>query len=290
MTSKLIQGGLVAIYDQHSDAEAAIKSLERAGLDMTTFSIVGRDYHTEEHVLGFYTAGERIKLWGGRGLFWGSLWGMLLGGAFFMVPAFGSLVVLGPLAGWIAGGLEGAAVGGSLGLLTAGFATMGVPKDGVLKYETEVKAGKFLVVVHGSDDMTRRARAVLHGTKLSSLSEHPDPAVPGSVELPAPVALSAPVGLTAPATPPLGQNKRIDYVVRERIMNLLSDSEVASVAKAESASRLSLGDEYIDLERLEDGVLRALESRTPMGRVLPRRNVASATWGKILVQLSGVQP
>ena len=38
----------VAIYDTHSQAEEAVKELQRSGLDMKKLSIVGKDYHTEE--------------------------------------------------------------------------------------------------------------------------------------------------------------------------------------------------------------------------------------------------
>ncbi|MFM2418664.1 MAG: hypothetical protein RL385_3387, partial [Pseudomonadota bacterium] len=94
---------VVAIYDTHTGAEAAIRALQQSGVDMKQLSIVGKDFQTEEHALGYYTAGDRMKFWGGRGAFWGSLWGMLFGGAFFLIPAVGPLVVMGPLVGWLVG-------------------------------------------------------------------------------------------------------------------------------------------------------------------------------------------
>jgi hypothetical protein len=33
---------------------------------MKSLSIVGRDTHTEEHVVCYYTAGDRMKHWGGE--------------------------------------------------------------------------------------------------------------------------------------------------------------------------------------------------------------------------------
>ena len=68
---------------------------------MKHLSIVGKDFHTEEHALGFYTAGDRIKFWGGRGAFWGTLWGMLFGSAFFVIPVHGPIVVMGPLVSFL---------------------------------------------------------------------------------------------------------------------------------------------------------------------------------------------
>ena len=83
--------------------------------------------------------------------------------------------------------------------------------------------------------------------------------------------------------------QRKEYLLRNAIMNLLSDAEVARVSNAETAVRLLDGDEYLDLEQLSGGVLRAhsapTPTSTPMGRVLPRRAVHQDTWNKILKQL-----
>jgi hypothetical protein len=45
---------VVAVYDTHSKAEEAVKELQRSGFDMKKMSIVGKDYHTDEHVVGYH--------------------------------------------------------------------------------------------------------------------------------------------------------------------------------------------------------------------------------------------
>ena len=60
---------VVGIYNSHTEAEASIKELQRSGFDMKKLSIVGKDYHTEEHVVGYYNTGERMKVWGKLGPF-----------------------------------------------------------------------------------------------------------------------------------------------------------------------------------------------------------------------------
>ena len=145
---------VVAVYGTHPQAEEALRAFQSTGFDMKKLSIVGKDYHTEEHVIGFYNAGDRMKFWGKRGAFWGTFWGMLFGSALFLIPGVGHLMVLGPLVGWIVGALgEGAVVGG-LTALGAGLYSIGIPKDSILKYETALKADQFVVVAHG----TRRRR------------------------------------------------------------------------------------------------------------------------------------
>jgi hypothetical protein len=54
------QNVTVAVYKSHQEAEAAIKELQKAGFNMKNLSIVGKDYHTEEQVLGFYNTGDRV--------------------------------------------------------------------------------------------------------------------------------------------------------------------------------------------------------------------------------------
>jgi hypothetical protein len=152
---------VLAVYDAHTRAEQAIKTLRRAGFDIKKLSIVGKGYRSEEHPLGFFTAGDRIKVWGGTGAFWGSLWGMLAGAAFFWIPGIGALGVAGPFAHVLIGALEGAAVVGGVGALGGALASMGVPKDSIVKYEREVKADKYLLIVHGTPDEQRRARDIL---------------------------------------------------------------------------------------------------------------------------------
>ncbi len=81
-------------------------------------------------------------------------------------------------------------------------------------------------------------------------------------------------------------DKLAEYVTRDSIMKLLSDSEIGSISTAETKAHLTDGDEYLDFERLDHGVQRATATATPMGRLLPKRAVREKTWGKILRRLS----
>jgi hypothetical protein len=162
----------IAIYDTHALAEAAVKELQRSGFNMKTLSIIGKDYHTEDNVVGYYNKGDRMMAWGKRGAFWGGLWGMLFGSAFFFIPGIGPLVFAGPVVSWIAGALEGAAVVGGLSVLGAALTNVGIPRDSVLKYETAIKADKFLLVVHGTADDAKKAGAILDKATPSATTLH----------------------------------------------------------------------------------------------------------------------
>ena len=163
---------IIAVYKSHAEAETAVKELERSDFDMKKLSIVGRDYHTEEHVVGYYNAGDRMKYWGKLGAFWGGIWGLLFGSAVFFVPGVGPLVVAGPLTGWILGALEGAAVIGGLNALGAGLYSLGIPKNSILQYETDISTGKYVVIAHGTAEEATRARAIINCTNPEMMAEH----------------------------------------------------------------------------------------------------------------------
>lgn len=151
----------IAVFNTHGEAENAVKELQKSGFDMKKLSIVGKDYHTEEQVVGYYNNGDRMMYWGKMGAFWGGIWGVLFGAAFFWVPGIGPLVVAGPLISAIVGGLEGAVAIGGLSALGAGLYSVGVPKDSIINYESSIKADKFLLVVHGSGDELTTAKDIL---------------------------------------------------------------------------------------------------------------------------------
>src|ERR1700723_3512374 len=136
------QNAVVAVYGTHIGAEDAVKELQRAGIDMHSLSIIGKDSHTDEHVVGYYNTGDRMKYWGKIGAFWGGFWGLLFGSAFFAIPGLGPVLVAGPLVAWIVGALEGAAVVGGLGAIGAGLYGIGIPKDRVVGDQVALKPDK----------------------------------------------------------------------------------------------------------------------------------------------------
>jgi hypothetical protein len=149
------------VFNTHVEAEDAIRSLGRAGFDVKKISLIGKGYHSDQHPIGFYTAGDRIKSWGGIGAFWGAIWGLLVGPAVFFLPGIGLLALAGPVVTALVAAFEGAAVVGGVSALGAALVSMGVPKDRVVKYETAIKADKYVLVVHGSAADAERVRSIL---------------------------------------------------------------------------------------------------------------------------------
>jgi len=163
---------VIAVFADHPAAEAAVKRLTTAGFDMKRLSVVGKGYHTEEKVVGFYNVGDRIKFWGTRGAFWGGLWGLFFGGLFLTIPVVGHVIVLGYLASMAFSAIETAVVVGGMSALGAALYGIGVPKDSVIQYETALKADGFLVMAHGTAEEIARAKAILGTSNPSRLDVH----------------------------------------------------------------------------------------------------------------------
>ena len=166
---------VVEVFDTHEQAEKAVKALQAAGIDMKSLSIAGKELHSEEHVVGYYNAGDRMKYWGKVGAFWGGFWGLLFGSAAFAIPGIGPILVAGPLVGWIVAALEGAVVVGGVSAIGAGLVSIGIPKDSVIKYEVALKSDKFLLIVHGTPNAVEKAKDIIVGTRHSSYTVHESP-------------------------------------------------------------------------------------------------------------------
>jgi hypothetical protein len=150
-----IPDAVVAVYGTEGDLTVAIKHLEHEGFDMSHISVLGKGMTEERHIVGFDTPGKHTAHWAK----WGGLWGWLFG-AFIFIPGIGHIAVGGYLLFLLASAGVGA-VGGALG---GALTSVGIPKDGVPKYEADLRANRFLVIAHGTPNEVQRARELLATT------------------------------------------------------------------------------------------------------------------------------
>jgi hypothetical protein len=113
-----------------------------------------------------------MKHVGKFGAFWGGIFGLIAGSAFFFIPGFGPLMIAGSLVSTFVGGIEGAIIGGGIGILFGALASLDIPKDSVLKYESAIKADKYLVIAQGSPKEIDQAQKVLSGKKGIQVDVH----------------------------------------------------------------------------------------------------------------------
>ena len=162
----------IAAFTDHASAEAAVNKLTALGFDIKKLSVVGKGYHTEEKVLGFYNTGDRVKFWGSRGIFWGGLWGLFFGGLFVTTPVLGPVFVVGYLAAVAATTIESALIVGGVSAIGAALYSIGIPRDSVVQYDALIKADRFLVMAHGTRAEIARARLSLESSNPETLDVH----------------------------------------------------------------------------------------------------------------------
>lgn len=167
---------VIGVYRAMSEAEEAVHMLDKGGFPIRQVSVLARDLETEKVVHGYITTGDVARAGAGTGAWLGGLFGLLAGAAFVWVPGFGPLLVAGPFAAALLGGIEGAAAGAAGGGLLGALVGWGVSKQHILKYEEEVKGGKYLVVAHGSAEEVARARNILQGSGAVQVTEHAEAA------------------------------------------------------------------------------------------------------------------
>ncbi|WP_293881341.1 DUF1269 domain-containing protein [Sphingomonas sp.] len=171
---------VVAVFADHAAAEAAVKKLNLAGFDIKHLSVIGKGYHVDEQVVGFYNQGDRIRFWGTRGAFWGGLWSLFFGGVVLTLPVVGPVVALGYLAAAIVAVIEGAVLVGGFSAIAAALYGLGIPKDSVLHYETAIEADSFLVMAHDTPSRIALAKGILEMADASQVDVHA--AAPATVE------------------------------------------------------------------------------------------------------------
>jgi len=63
-------------------------------------------------------------------------------------------------------------VAGGLSAVGAALYSIGIPKDSILKYETSLKANKYLLVIHGTIEEVEQAGQILESTKATETNVH----------------------------------------------------------------------------------------------------------------------
>jgi hypothetical protein len=166
------ESSAVGIYNNMDDAEEAVKKLGEGGFPIQHVSIIATNLGSEKKIHGFVTSCDVAKSAARTGAWVGGIFGLLVGAAFLWVPGVGPLIVAGSLGSALLGGVEGAVAGAAVTGVFGWLASIGISKEHILKYEESVKAGKYLVIAHGSPDDANKARAILEGTRPAQLNVH----------------------------------------------------------------------------------------------------------------------
>ena len=156
---------VVGLYDNFSDAQAAVQALVNGGISRDHISLIAHREATgytgnetfdtsDGSTVAENAAGEGAK----KGTVIGGLAGVLVGLGFLAIPGVGPLLAAGPLLA----GLTGAGLGAATGGLIGGLTHAGIPETDAQHYVEGVRRGGTLVTVRTDNAQTPMVEEILN--------------------------------------------------------------------------------------------------------------------------------
>ncbi|RFZ88414.1 hypothetical protein D0Y60_04285 [Shinella sp. WSJ-2] len=147
------------LFDDYSDARAAVSALEARGIPSDDISIVSNNVN--DRSTGDTNAAEGAGTGAGIGAAVGGVGGLLTGLGIMAIPGVGPVVAAGWLAATAAGAAAGAVAGGAAGGLIGAMTESGVPEEHAHVYAEGVRRGGTLVTARVEEALYPEAEAVL---------------------------------------------------------------------------------------------------------------------------------
>lgn len=164
---------LVAVLPDRIQAEAAYLALEKEGIPVKKVSILGRGYKSADE-FGLIDPNEQAKKQSQLLSFWLVPFGFVAGVAFNLLTDLNTFPWAGRVGNYLIGGLLGAGAGAMGSLVAGGGVGLVVGSGDALPYRNRLNAGKYLVVVKGSETETRQATRVLRQFEPENLQGYAD--------------------------------------------------------------------------------------------------------------------
>ena len=153
----------VGVFSSSEQVIVALKKIKDSGYPASGVSVIGKGVNPTREVHA-WVPGSAEESSGGWSALWDALTGWLLLG-FIWLPGVGWVAA----AGWFAATIVGTGAGGGLGIL----ASIAIPPADIEGYETQLKADRYLVLVHGDAASVERAHEILenaHPFRVTSYS------------------------------------------------------------------------------------------------------------------------
>lgn len=151
---------LVAVLGDRIKAEEAYSALETAQFPMAEVAILGKGYKSADEyglIDPANQAWQQVRLM----MFWLVPFGFLAGFSFNAITGLDTFPWAGTIGNRIIGGLLGAGSGALGAFLVGGGAGAAFGSGDALSYRNRLDAGKFLLVVRGSDAEIRQATPII---------------------------------------------------------------------------------------------------------------------------------
>ncbi|MCJ8056815.1 hypothetical protein GB928_023400 [Shinella curvata] len=150
---------VTGLFDDYSDASAAVSALESAGVASKDISIVSNN--ADNRHADKSTAAEGAGTGAGIGAAVGGAGGLLTGLGLMAIPGVGPVVAAGWLAATAAGAVAGAVAGGATGGIIGAMTSSGVSEGDAHVYAEGVRRGGSLVTAKVDDTLVLEAEAIL---------------------------------------------------------------------------------------------------------------------------------
>jgi len=160
LSSELLMNYLIAVLSDRIKAEAAYSALEEAKFPMDEVTILGKGYKSADE-FGLIDpadqAWKQVRLM----MFWLVPFGFIAGFGFNAITGLDTFSWAGTIGNRLIGGLLGAGSGALGAFFVGGGAGAASGSGDALSYRNRLNAGKYLVVVRGSDAEVRQATPII---------------------------------------------------------------------------------------------------------------------------------
>jgi hypothetical protein len=169
------QQAIVAVYCAHAYAQAGIKTLHKAGVDMRRLSLMASDSQRVAYGHANYSRGVEAQpkqLGACLHDFWTAAQSTAPGNAHVEVLNMGPIVLLGPLVSWTHQAHQCFTDTNGADAWVATLLRIGIPPLRIFKYALDIQAGKVLLLGSGDAYTVKRMRSVLRATCAAELTDY----------------------------------------------------------------------------------------------------------------------
>ncbi len=163
---------LIAVLPDRIQAEAAYSALEER-LPGHQVDILGSGYKSADEY-GLIDPNQQFQR-GQNRFSWLIPFGFGAGYAFNVLTGIELFSTIGPFGNHLIGGLLGAAAGGLGAYFVGGGLGLALGSGDALPYRNRLDAGKYLVVVRGTEELTRQATSILRQFEPESIQGYAEP-------------------------------------------------------------------------------------------------------------------
>ena len=165
---------LIAVLSDRIQAEEAYSALEKENLPTEQISILGKGYQSADE-FGFIEPNQQAGKQSSKLAYWLIPFGFVAGYAFNLLTGIEIFSSLGSVGNHIIGGALGAASGALGALFVGGAVGWTVGSGDALAYRNRLNAGKYIVVVKGTDAVVRQATRILRQFEPENIQGYKEP-------------------------------------------------------------------------------------------------------------------